>query len=584
PFLLSAGVLSAGALVLPLDLELAHKTNAGYFIIGYAGLLYVAAMLYFGGRFVRRRVGGVRFDRATYSLSAAALLLSVVTIACLFATPVGRPGAGRRVSDEAATATSAARGPHVLWIVLDTVRADRLSVYGYERETTPFLKQWSQQALVFERAIANGMWTVPTHASMFTGMPSRRHGQGHRAVWLDDEFDTVAEKLQRAGYATAFFSNNPLVSERYNVTQGFDHSIVVWHAQQATRFSLDHLRARLGTIPPVPWLDPDSGAALTNDFVEDWLGDHSGEPTLVFINLFEAHLPYRVPQRYRRMFMTPEQVRESYKLQYASYGDMADWVNNRANIDGYAFLSDLEVETIKRMYDASLRCLDDRLRELLAVYRRLGILDNTLVVITADHGEYLDSHGMWSHHFLTYEELTHVPLIVRPPGTTVGARVPVPVQLSDLYATIVRAALGADAFEPTPDSRDLLAPNGADSARIAVIECYGPEPSARVRLQRKTDPVVRHRATAQIAAVAQRYKYIRSEDGWRELFDLAADPGEETNIISSHRAVANRLDAFLNDWLRRVPEYVPKHRPEARSDALETLKALGYVAGDETGD
>ena len=583
PFFLGWCLLLAGGVVLPLDLELAHKTNAGYYIVGYAILLYLAVMVYFGGRFVRRKMGARRFGCGYWGATGLALIVALVSVACLLATSVGRP-ANFRLAD-ASPADRRSERPHVLWIVMDTVRADRLSVYGYEHDTTPFMKKWAEQSIVFDRPVANGMWTVPTHASMFTGLPSRQHGQGHKAIWLDDEFVTAAERLDAAGYATAFFSNNPLVSERYNVTQGFDQSVVVWHAQQATRFSLEYLCLAWGLPPIAPWLDFDFGAALTNEMVAGWLDDHASEPTLVFINYFEAHLPYRVPRRYREMFMTGQQVRLSYELQFARYGDMTDWVNNRANIDGYEFLSKLEIETMVAMYEASLRYLDDRIGELVDAYRQRGLLDNTLVVIAADHGEYLNTHGMWSHHFLTFDDLTRVPMLIREPGRAEGVRVAAPAQLTDLYATVVRAALGDGAFEPRENSRDLFdLAESPEMSRLAVIECYGPEPSAAERLRRKTDAELRHRPVAQIAAVGERYKYTRSEDGRRELYDLAEDPGELTNLISSHRAIANRMEAFLDGWRLRVPEYVAKERPQGAPDALETLKALGYVAGDESGD
>jgi arylsulfatase A-like enzyme len=306
--------------------------------------------------------------------------------------------------------------PNVLWIVLDTARADRMSVYGYNRETTPFLKRWSSRAILFERCISNGMWTVPSHASMFTGMSLRQHGTDHQHAWLDESFVTVAEVLRRAGYNTALFSNNPWVSRAMNLDQGFDVSRTLHHLRYLTRFSsLEDSCLRWGLTPLLPWWDHDYGGAITNWLISDWLDDrgNQGEPFFLFVNYMEAHLPYLIPRKFRRMFMTNEQVARSYELHLRAFGHITGVLDRRFNLYGGEFLAQADREVLKRQYEAGLRYLDDRVSELIRMLEERGHLENTLVVITADHGEYLDTHGMWSHRFLTYNDLVHVPFLER---------------------------------------------------------------------------------------------------------------------------------------------------------------------------
>jgi arylsulfatase A-like enzyme len=223
---------------------------------------------------------------------------------------------------------------------------------------------------------------------------------------------------------------------------------------------------------------------------------------------------------------------------------------------------------------------------VIEIFRRRGLLDHTLVVIAADHGEYLDTHGLWSHYFLTYQDVLHVPLLLRPPGCTNPRRVEKCVQLSELYPTVLRAALGAEAVAPERDTRDLLdVAAGGGEHRIAISEYFGPEPSVEPRLRAKKDPQVRHRAAAQIAAVDKRFKFIRSGDGMREMYDLLADPGELNNLAYSHWDEARRLERHIEQWLKVVPECQPRPKPDGTTgpgrDTMNLLKALGYVADED---
>lgn len=575
-------ILLAGALVVPADLELAGKARPNLLALGWLLVLAAASGKYFGQRWLHRRLSRRVYGGLLAGFSLASVLVMTATGWAFVRSPLFDPGRWRLLPTNGRSIP--AGRPSVLWIVCDTARADRMSCYGHLRPTTPFLSQWARDALVCELAIANGMWTVPSHASMFTGLSLREHGTDHRNLWLDDSFDTIAELLAEHGYATALFSNNPLVVPQTNLTQGFQTRQVVYHLRHVTRFSLEYLCEWLGLAPPVPWLDQDFGAALTNWLVADWLERHPGEPGFVFVNYMETHLPYRVPGRYRRLFLDAAQVRRSYALRRRAYGDLVTRLDLDYNISGSDFLAPDDAELLRRQYDAAVRYPDDRIRELVELFAARGLLENTLVLVASDHGEYLGTHGMWGHRFLTYQDLAHAALMLREPGRQVGRRLKRPVQLSDLFATVLNFALPDSAASRPAGSRDLraLAENPEDSPAVAICECGGPAPMTLHRFENCTDPVILHRTTPQIAAVGERFKLIISADGRRELYDLPADPGEAVNVIESFPVEAQRLDAYVRRWLETTPAHQPrgeKGRPLA-PDVLKALRSLGYI-GDE---
>ena len=579
--LITIFIALAAVLVMPVDLAVANLNNPA--VVGAAVILGwgFATGVYFLLRVIRRRWGAGRLRRCYHFSAIAAAAATLILGTVFFRSPFANPAAFHNEITKAATARHGR--PNVLWIVLDTVRADRMSVYGYDVPTTPFLEEWSQNCIVIERAVANGNWTLPCHASMFTGLPVRSHGFGLPAGQLDKSFRTVAEVLRENGYTIGLFSNNVLVAPKTELSRGFETPHVVAHFRSALAFSLSSLLERWGITPPLPWLDSDFGAALTHDLLGRWLDNHQNEPFFVFVNLMEAHLPYRVPRRYREAFMSPEQVRRSYDLRRSVYGNIAIRLNIGALIDGYDHMLMSDREVIKRQYESAIRYLVDRVREMIDVFRQRGLLDNTLVVITSDHGEYLDTHQMWSHHFQLYRDVIHVPMIIREPGRRDSRRVDALVQLSDLYPTVLRYVLGPEAAETSIYAQDMfeVAERGGDE-RIAISEAYPCEPATMERLLAKDDPQIRHRASPQVTAIGSRFKYIDSSDGMRELYDLDNDSGELDNLVYSHRREGQRLANYLKWWLKTTPVHKPSEEAESiySPEVIDALKALGYIGDD----
>ena len=208
-------------------------------------------------------------------------------------------------------------GPNILWILWDTVRADHLSVYGYEKPTTPYLRRWAEQGRVYRNCLSPAPWTVPSHASMFTGLLPSEHGASNDHRWLDSEFTTVAELLRDTGYQTFLWSANPHVSDKCNYDQGFDRAEYPWDPQwrqaafEAVKGKIpDHDRSsELGEVlagDKIRGWEIKASGSLAAQALLDWLEQRDrNRPYFAFVNYMEAHRPYIPPETCRRRVMTP---------------------------------------------------------------------------------------------------------------------------------------------------------------------------------------------------------------------------------------------------------------------------------------
>lgn len=577
PALFVVFVILVAVVVVPADLNLATRFGPSVILAISGAFALLGLLLALPLRALVRRCDERRLFRALRVCTLLAILLTAGSGVAFVNSPFFNPG-GYRVPTTNVTAPQRDR-PHILWIVMDTVRADRMSCHGYDKLTTPFLNTWAAQSIVFHNAIGNGIWTVPSHASMFTGLSVRGHGLGRDRTRLDEKFKTVADVLSGDGYVTASFSGNPWISSNSRLSTGFETARVVYYLRHLNRFSLEFTMESWGIRPPVPWLDRDFGAAMTNHLVSQWLDTHAqgNAPLFLFVNYMEAHLPYAVPQAYQRMFMTDKQVERSYQLRFNAFGPIVGVMDKRFNLEGGSFLNQFDREVLKRQYESAIRYTDERVRELIGMFRQRGMLENTLVILVSDHGEHLDTHGLWSHRFLAYNDLTHVALMIRDPGRVDGLRIETPVQPSDLFSTVLQFA-GSTFDRPSPYvSRDLfaVAARGGEE-RIVISESR----SFPDKIKKATKPVNAHLITPQVTAQDGRFKYMVSGDGMVELFDLTADPHETRNVYTDYPEQVDRLTAYIREWMDNVPPYSPSDSDtdeEDDPDFIEALRGLGYL-------
>lgn len=399
--------------------------------------------------------------------------------------------------------------PNVLWVVLDTERAKSLELYGHEKETGPALARFAEDAVVFDLAIAPSSWTLPSHASFFTGLPA-----ADLAVWdwsaIPASRTTVAEVLEDNGYQTAGFGGNLIFLNRsFGLTQGFTD----WYGTPLALRSLGvstwlvrtvrtYARKLFGRHTYLIQLD----AREINGRVERWLDRRDGErPFFLFVNYYDAHEPY--------------DARPAY-LTGSLDGDRLDWLKNGTRTADYG---PGEVEGLLDAYESEIRWLDDELDRLLGALAAHGELDRTLVIITSDHGELFGEHGLLDHANSTYRPLIHVPLVLRPPGGVAGGfRVAEPVATENLGASILDlTGVSADGFPG-----------------ISLARWWNGSPAA-------PEPVIASQR-GWISVLAEGYHYILRGNGREYLFRLA-DTEEAEDLAESpdHADIRRRLRALL---------------------------------------
>jgi uncharacterized sulfatase len=520
------------------------------------------------------------------------------------------------------------RKPNIVLVVLDTHRRDCLGSYGCPRGTSPNLDAFARQATVFENAIAPAQWTIPSHASMFSGEPPSVHMALQSSDVLHPCFTTLAERLGSQGYRTVGFCNNPLVSVLDNgFRRGFDvfynycgafpsgrsgaSAGALRPLRRLSELALSSLRRIsrpienafagssslfLGALDPfwVPiwtWIanfkgnTPRSIRDVTH-FVEQEMGGTTDCPHFVFVNLMETHLPYSPPKEFVETFVP-------------SYGD--SWargflraLNSRAG-DWFtppeAPFSELEARALIQMYDAEVAYQDYLLAELLEVLDQPAHRDRTLVVFVADHGEMLGEHHLMGHAFGVFQELVHVPLFIRLPGQTRGRRVGAPVSTTRLFHTLLDAA-GMAAYETVYDRvihvRDLslieASHDGGEPQAVVYSEAYAPEFALRVMESRKPALIQQlHCRATHWAAYEGRHKLISIEGVEDRLFSLDVDPlerhgvGAEADEGRRRRLVAH-LKSFLEGARGRRPD-LRAQRAANLDDALvrQRLRDLGYI-------
>jgi len=457
--------------------------------------------------------------------------------------------------------------PDILFLILDSARKDRVSLYGHDRETTPALDALGRDATVYENAYTPTPWTLPSHCSMFTGKFPSEHGVTNgfsdRRPSLPESESTLAERLTDAGYRTAGFSNNPWVGSLSGLDRGFDE-YVEWDLEigrtddSGITSTVDHLYSRFHTLlgqaarQPVFLL---KRPFFTNNLIrrgKRWVRETTDDdaPTFTFLNLMEAHSPYFPPNRAFDV------------LDLDAPGPLEPrTLNTRllAYVLGKTDLSGENRERIMEYYDAALRYEDEKVRELLETYREVGLFDDTLVIVCSDHGKTLGEFPRDSEpsHYVRAHN-TNVPLVVKWPGQTRGEWVDDPVELVDLFDLVVDAASGDAA---TPDL-------GRDRA---MTEDFVPHTGSR------STEVTRWRVISE-----EEYRYARTENG-EEYLLAHGDSTTDEIVVTAESGEAVAAARRLSDALdRRVPDPGDTTKRETGEGKISgttesQLQDLGYL-------
>jgi arylsulfatase A-like enzyme len=428
--------------------------------------------------------------------------------------------------------------PNILLLVLDTVRAWSLDLYGYGRPTTPRLRSWAQRGVVFDRALAAAPWTTQSHAVMFTG----RHPTELSVEWnrpLDGTFPTLAEVLRDAGYATGGFGGNYLnVGRSTGLGRGFLHyedyplrplAFIRNTSLLGRIFGIDRVAAMVGRRRMIPGL---VGVDVNRRFLR-WLDGRGTGPWFAFLNYYDAHGPYLPPAPYDTMYASkPDAAVDRY------------WARMQ-RLYGPPQIP-LEVLAISLdAYDGAITYLDFQIDSLLRALAARGQLSNTIVVMTSDHGELFGEHGVIAHGNNLYLPVLHVPLIVIAPGRAPeGLRVERLASLRDLPATLLEMAGVANPGLPGHSLASAWNPSGDVGSQDPLFASVDYN-----RLLPKWPPAPVLRGSMR-SVVLDSLQYILNGDGIEELYHLGRDSWEIRNLVTdpryqaalaAHRAALNAI-------------------------------------------
>ncbi|GAA0471498.1 sulfatase [Halococcus dombrowskii] len=482
--------------------------------------------------------------------------------------------------------------PNVVLVVMDTARACETVHERYD--FLPELDRLAQTGTEYTETIASAPWTLPSHASLFTGTYPSKHGAHAGHKHLDKGLPTLAEAFQDGGYETVAVSNNTWISEEFGFARGFDTLYKTWQYVQTdidlgeiarTEQGMEMMRAlatRLAEGNPVINVAnaiygqffrkrTDDGAKRTNEWIREWLADRNDdEPFFCFVNYLEPHLEYRPPEPIVERFL-PEGV--SYEEAMAVPQDAWGY------IAGTVDLTDRQLDILRALYRAELAYLDRRLGELRRHLEAAGKFDDTVFVVTGDHGENIGDHGLMDHQYSLYETLLHVPLIVHGPGFETG-QVDDLVQLTDLAPTLLDAAdIDAPTLRDASQGQSFHPEVETSSREYAIAEYMAPQPSMdalRERVGTLTDDVERFDRSLR-AIRTDDEKLIRGSDGTQKFYELQTDPEEVTNLATERSERVDTLETTLDEWLDTF-EHADTSGEVSMTDATEArLEDLGYI-------
>ena len=502
--------------------------------------------------------------------------------------------------------------PDIVFLVLDTQRSDRLSCYGYPREISPQIDRFSQTATRFSNAVAAAQWTVPSHASMFTGLYPSAHQVVQSYSVLPDSIPTLAERLSSGGYYTAGFCNNPLVGVINNglrrgfysflnysglltsrpnqaglasgwvgrYRQSFKRMLAGMLNQVQDSFARSETLLALSFSPlMVPiWQTALSFKGNTAQSLSDaakLLIDRPGlsddQPAFAFINLMGTHMPYHPPRAYVERF-APHVLHDKAAQRYLRHfnGDVYGWL---APLAGE--LDDAQKATLDGMYNAEVAHQDAQVGAFLQALQDSGRLDQTLVVICSDHGEHLGEKQLIGHSISLYNELVQVPLIIRDPsgGFPAGVRSDV-VSTRCLFHTLLTAA----GLASEPEAAQSLA-QSPDLARQVFAEAIPPQ-NVLSLLQKRQPELVKNHACDQSRRAVWIGSHKLIETGSRlELYDFCSDPDETLNLSDIFPENVELLQDCLQGFAdQNLGSFTAERAPGFDDPEVQRrLRDLGYL-------
>ncbi|MCK4341502.1 MAG: sulfatase [Phycisphaerae bacterium] len=450
-------------------------------------------------------------------------------------------------------------GPNVLLISIDMLRPDHLHCYGYHRETSPRLDRLAAEGVLFENHISSTSWTLPAHAALFTSLADSVHGCQDTDRRLPDKLVTLAEEFAAAGYKTAGFFSGPYLHPAFGLSQGFEHY------EDCTSYA-----RKMADKPAEEWAhDPDvmrsSHRDVTNPIifpaVKKWLSEHGESKFFMFIHMWDPHFDFIPPPPYDTMF-DPD---------YTGTITGEDFFINR-QINKYMPPRDLE--HLLALYDGEIAWTDLYVRQIIAELEQAGLLEDTVVAITSDHGTEFFEHGLKGHRQTLFDESIRVPLIIRYPAELpAGVRVTAQTRIIDIGPTLLElAGVTTDTLVMGHSLVPSALGEPLDFENTAISELFWGHGKIEHRMR---------------SIRTLKWKYVDDQVRNRRFYlNLADDPGEQTAWWDLTQGVGRKLHdrytkivATLEDW--RIQIAAGAARSTLSAHMRKVLESFGYVGEEE---
>jgi arylsulfatase A-like enzyme len=443
--------------------------------------------------------------------------------------------------------------PNVILISLDTLRADSLTCYGYGRETSSHMDDLATDGALFKNAYSSTSWTLPSHMSLLTSLENRNHGVDKANPHLDLSIVTLAELLRKSGYLTHAITGGALVSHRFGFSKGFD-------VYREFKRSQHHPRS----------------AETLYSHSNQWIRKHKDRKFFLFLHTYQTHDPYTCPSPYNTAFFDGKPM--PWKE-----GDMEKILFGSTRKDQVPFrsLSSLEQKNVIALYDGEVHYTDEVLiGPLIKNLKALGLYQNTMIILTSDHGEEFYDHKAWYHGHTLYDELIKIPLIIKFPHSQFkNVHIDNTVRIVDIMPTILDQ-LDID-FSPYSLDGVSLIPHLRGNSQpelLVVSDLDSPENTLRLPMK--------------VSLVKDRYKLILNNDFGQppefylpvpppiarvELYDIETDPFERNNIAPKNEGIVRDLIDKIYAAYESSAKKSTKKRKGLDKDLEETMRALGYI-------
>ena len=464
--------------------------------------------------------------------------------------------------------------PNVVLAVMDTARVDRFGCYGYERPTTPTVDALAGEGMLAESMISNAPWTLPSHASLFSSLYPSQHGsQWQTGPQLRESVTvTMAEWFRSIGYDTICATNNGLISDRTKLARGFD--------KYAFRLDLEQGRRRVARRIKKVLFGGDSGGLIINDWINQTVQGGT-KPKFLFVNYLECHWAYVPPRKFEKRVGGPRfGFVEGAKYRGGVARSSGPW-------EAIARADERTLDIYSTLYDGELANADDHVKDLVEIIENAGMTaENTLLLVTSDHGEHLGEFGLADHHASLDDLLIHVPFVARGPGITPGHRKDGIYELVDVWPSLCRA-LGRDV--PVEEMRarrsDLLTSESLDTSTdngYAFSEWRSWSEKERTRLaQRNPSFDFSGLGVDLVSARDERFKLVRMTGIKDQLFDLDTDPEEKVDVAALWPREMQRLQTALDqraeEWMSWEERESTPLSGEDEAEIEKRLAALGYI-------